>query len=51
MLHRFFDNSPELLLLDLLGHEATDPAELGRVRELLGWEPRNRSQTKLRRRS
>jgi predicted transcriptional regulator len=35
VLQRFFDNSPEALILNLLGREETDPAELGRVRALL----------------
>jgi predicted transcriptional regulator len=35
VLHRFFDDSPELLVLDLLGHEDSDTRELRRVRELL----------------
>lgn len=33
LLKRFFDDSPELLVLDLLGHEHVDPDELQRVRE------------------
>lgn len=33
LLKRFFDDSPELLVLDLLGHEHADPDELQRVRE------------------
>ena len=35
VLNRFFDNSPRLLVLDLLGHERTDADELRRVRELI----------------
>jgi len=35
VLQRFFDNSPEALILNLLGREETDPAELERVRTLL----------------
>jgi BlaI family penicillinase repressor len=35
ILHRFFDNSPELLVLDLLGPETVDPSELQSIRELL----------------
>lgn len=35
LLHRFFDDSPELLVLDLLGHDAADPAEVERLRELV----------------
>jgi predicted transcriptional regulator len=35
LLTRFFDNSPELLGLELLKRDALDPAELQRVRELI----------------
>jgi predicted transcriptional regulator len=35
ILRRFFDDSPELLVLDLLGREAVDADEIRRVRELL----------------
>jgi predicted transcriptional regulator len=35
VLNRFFENSPRLLVLDLLGHERTDADELRRVRELI----------------
>jgi BlaI family penicillinase repressor len=35
LLHRFFDGSPELLVLDLLGHEEASPAELERMRDLI----------------
>ena len=35
VLKRFFDDSPRLLVLDLLGHERTDADELRRVRELI----------------
>jgi predicted transcriptional regulator len=40
LLSRFFNNSPELLVLDLLGHEPTDAAELQRVQELIDGAPR-----------
>jgi predicted transcriptional regulator len=36
VLQRFFDNSPEALILNLLGREETDPVELERVRALFG---------------
>lgn len=35
LLSRFFNGSPEALVLDLLGHDGTDEAERNRVRELL----------------
>jgi BlaI family transcriptional regulator, penicillinase repressor len=35
LLHRFFDGSTELLVLDLLGHDQASPAELERLRELI----------------
>jgi predicted transcriptional regulator len=35
LIHRFFDDSPELLVLDLLGHDEATPAELQRLRELI----------------
>ena len=35
LLTRFFDNSREQLVLDLLGHDHADPEELQRVRELI----------------
>jgi BlaI family transcriptional regulator, penicillinase repressor len=40
LISRFFNNSPELLVLDLLGHEPTDAAELQRVQELIDEAPR-----------
>ena len=39
LLNRFFDDSPRLLVLDLLGHERTDAEELRRVRELIEQGP------------
>ena len=39
VLKRFFDDSPRLLVLDLLGHERTDADELRRVRELVEHPP------------
>jgi BlaI family penicillinase repressor len=39
VLNRFFDNSPRLLVLDLLGHERTDADELRRVRALIEQAP------------
>ena len=39
LLSRFFDNSPRELVLDLLGHERTDPADLRQLRELLAESP------------
>ncbi len=35
VLSRFFDNSPRLLVADLLGHEQIDAEELRRLRELV----------------
>jgi BlaI family transcriptional regulator, penicillinase repressor len=35
LLYRFFDGSPELLVLDLLGHDDASPEELGRLRRLI----------------
>jgi predicted transcriptional regulator len=35
LLSRFFNGSPEALVLDLLGHDRVDEAELRRVRDLL----------------
>jgi len=35
LLTRFFDNSPELLVLDLLQRETLDAVDLQRVRELI----------------
>jgi BlaI family transcriptional regulator, penicillinase repressor len=39
ILHRFFDDSRELLVLDLLGHEESNAEEVSRVRELLKQAP------------
>ena len=39
LLTRFFDNSPEQLVLDLLGHDHADSVELQRVRELIERAP------------
>lgn len=39
MLSRFFDNSPTLLVSDLLGHERVDADQLRRVRELIDSAP------------
>jgi predicted transcriptional regulator len=39
VLRRFFDDSPRLLVLDLLGHERTDAGELRRVRDLIEQAP------------
>lgn len=39
VLSRFFDNSPLLLVSDLLGHERIDAEELRRVRELVDQAP------------
>jgi predicted transcriptional regulator len=39
LLTRFFDDSPELLVLDLLGHDEADADELRRVRELVERAP------------
>ena len=39
VLNRFFDDSPRLLVLDLLGHERTDADELRRVRALIEHPP------------
>ena len=35
LLERFFDNSPEALILNLLGREDTDPDQVARVREMI----------------
>ncbi len=35
VLAKFFDNSRELLALDLLGHERMDPDELARLRDFI----------------
>jgi predicted transcriptional regulator len=35
LLAKFFDNSPELLVLDLFGHDRLDPEEVARLRDLL----------------
>jgi BlaI family transcriptional regulator, penicillinase repressor len=42
VLSRFFDNSPLLLVSDLLGHERIDAEELRRVRELVEQAPADR---------
>jgi predicted transcriptional regulator len=39
LLSRFFENSPELLVLNLLGHEDADPDEIRRVRALIDGSP------------
>jgi predicted transcriptional regulator len=39
LLTRFFDDSPEQLVLDLLGHDDADAEELRRVRELIDKAP------------
>jgi BlaI family transcriptional regulator, penicillinase repressor len=40
LLERFFDNSPEALILNLLGREDTDPVEIARVRAMIAEAPR-----------
>jgi len=35
LLHRFFKNSPELLVLNVLKHERIDPEELRRLKQLI----------------
>ncbi len=35
ILNRFFDDSPQLMVLDLLGHERANSEELRRIRELI----------------
>jgi BlaI family transcriptional regulator, penicillinase repressor len=50
ILHRFFDDSRELLVLDLLGHEETNADEVRRVRELLEQSPWPADRTKFKRR-
>lgn len=35
ILNRFFDDSPELMVLDLLGHERSTPAEVRRLKDLI----------------
>ena len=35
LLAKFFDNSPELLVLDLFGDDHLDPEEVARLRELI----------------
>jgi len=39
VLSRFFNDSPQLLVLNLLGHERVDADELKRVRELIDASP------------
>jgi predicted transcriptional regulator len=39
VLSRFFNDSPQLLVLNLLGHERVDADELKRVRELIDAAP------------
>ena len=36
LVNGFFDGSPELLVLNLLGHDEPDEEDLKRVRELIG---------------
>ena len=50
LLNRFFDDSPRLLVLDLLGHERTNADELHRVRELIEHGPPDSDATRKRRR-
>ena len=50
VLNRFFDDSPRLLVLDLLGHERTDADELRRVRELIEPAPLDPGDRRKRRR-
>jgi len=50
VLNRFFDDSPRLLVLDLLGHERTDAEELRRVRELIQHAPPDTSDARRKRR-
>ena len=40
LIHRFFDDSPALLVLDLLGHDEATPAEFERLRELVDRQTR-----------
>jgi predicted transcriptional regulator len=35
VLAKFFDNSPELLVLDLFGHDRLDPEDVSRLRALI----------------
>jgi len=39
LLQRFFDDSAELLVLDLLGHDSVDPDDMRRIRELIAKAP------------
>lgn len=39
VLSRFFNDSPQLLVLNLLGHERVDANELARVREMIEQAP------------
>lgn len=39
LLNRFFDDSAELLVLDLLGHDRAAPDEIQRIRELIAKAP------------
>lgn len=50
ILSRFFDDSPRLLVLDLLGHERTDADELRGVRELIENTPAEIPNARLKRR-
>ena len=45
ILNRFFDDSPRLLVLELLGHERTDLDELRRMRELIEHAPPDTERT------
>jgi len=39
LLKHFFDDSAELLVLDLLGHDRVDPDDVQRIRELIAKAP------------
>lgn len=39
LLKRFFDDSPELLVLDLLGHDRIAPDDVERIRDLIARAP------------
>jgi len=50
VLNRFFDDSPRLLVLDMLRHDRTDAEELRRVRELIQHAPPDTSDARRKRR-
>jgi predicted transcriptional regulator len=45
LLKRFFDDSPEALVLDLLGHDRVAPDDVQRIRELIAAPPDDKKGT------